>query len=434
MKLKKLGIAVLLWGCVSISSPVEAAVETFEGTGEYTISKFETIDVGQQYALQEAQRSVVQQAGVYVRSFSHSRDNVIVQDEVVAIASNVMRIHHTDFKNSIDAAGNVKIQAVIRADVDTADVEKGMKRGDLGIIMEKYMQLQAEYDRQKKEIERLKSSNISASQVDEIKANVKNAAEASKLDEEGNRLYYEKRYDEAIAKYNEAIRINPNGSNAYAHRSLAYLEHNTDIPSAMMDAEKAISLDDKNTIAYMNRGRIYLQAGDALHAIMDFSKATTLSPNNAEAYCWLGLAYIHSKNKEKSLEELTRAISVNPGYARAYFLRSGLFYFHFHRYDEALKDINMAISIEPNTPEYYCGRGHVYYRLAVKIDEKAAPAAKTLALETIDLFKLARSDFNHALSLNPNFSCGIFHIPTGDFYKPGNVRRRLEACNHAIER
>ncbi len=395
-------VAFLL-GVIMIFSAqcTEAAVETFTGVGEYTISKFETIDVGQQYALQEAQRNVVMQAGVYVHSFSHSANSTVVSDEVVAVASNVLKIHNRTFQNSIDAAGNVKITATISADVDSSEVEEGMKRSDLGIIAEKYMQLQKEYDKQKAEIEKLKLSNLTVEQVEGIKVNLKNLAEALRLDEEGNRLYYEKRYDEALAKYNESISLNPDSSNVYAHRALVYLDNKAEITKALMDTEKAISLDPKNVIAYINRGIIYRRGKDNLKAVLDFEKAVELNANNSVAYFWLGKAS-YSIDRNKSVESYTKAIDLNPNYAEAFagraFSKSVIASKSkdINIFKEAIFDATRAIDLNPYEPEWYINRAEVYQSMVVYYNGENNHRL------SIDYEKKELEDLKRARDINPN--------------------------------
>lgn len=68
----KLGInfiASLL--AVSIfSSACSAELKSFDGTGTYTMSSFETMNVAEQRAIQAAERDALEKAGVYVSSYT----------------------------------------------------------------------------------------------------------------------------------------------------------------------------------------------------------------------------------------------------------------------------------------------------------------------------------------------------------------------------
>ena len=72
----KLGInfiASLL--AVSIfSSACSAELKSFDGTGTYTMSSFETMNVAEQRAIQAAERDALEKAGVYVSSYTKNEN------------------------------------------------------------------------------------------------------------------------------------------------------------------------------------------------------------------------------------------------------------------------------------------------------------------------------------------------------------------------
>src|SRR4030042_5403968 len=73
----------------------------------------------------------------------------------------------------------------------------------------------------------------------------------------GKTLQDESKYDEAIAEFNEAIKIDPVFINAYISRGYTYiLKKQYDL--AIVDYTKAISLDPDNPIAFNGRGAAYL--------------------------------------------------------------------------------------------------------------------------------------------------------------------------------
>ncbi|MBR1646386.1 MAG: hypothetical protein IJ685_06375, partial [Selenomonadaceae bacterium] len=60
---------------------VGAAVQTFEGTGKYIMSEFETEEIAQKRAIQKATEDAQDKAGVYLTSFSKSVNANLVADE-----------------------------------------------------------------------------------------------------------------------------------------------------------------------------------------------------------------------------------------------------------------------------------------------------------------------------------------------------------------
>ena len=74
----------------------------------------------------------------------------------------------------------------------------------------------------------------------------------------GSILQREKRFGEAVAEYNEAIRLNPYDIISHTHRGEIYLQHGL-LAEAKADLEKAVSLDQEKNNAWAERAKILLQ-------------------------------------------------------------------------------------------------------------------------------------------------------------------------------
>ena len=104
------------------------------------------------------------------------------------------------------------------------------------------------------------------------------------------RLHQEGKLQEAIAGYNEAIRLDPTLAKAYSNRGSVY----TDLgqpETAILDYNQAISLDPKLAVAYSNRGKAYYDLGDLDNAIPDYDEALRLDPRLVVAYLNRGAVY-----------------------------------------------------------------------------------------------------------------------------------------------
>jgi len=96
-------------------------------------------------------------------------------------------------------------------------------------------------------------------------------------------------YDRAIADYGESIRLDPGHVPAYINRGLAYAAmHNND--KAMADYNQAIQLDPKSRLGYINRGLLHEAGGDYQGAFDDFEKAIQL--DSGDAYACNNLAWL----------------------------------------------------------------------------------------------------------------------------------------------
>jgi tetratricopeptide (TPR) repeat protein len=103
----------------------------------------------------------------------------------------------------------------------------------------------------------------------------------------GNENLSKEMYDQAIADYTQAIRIDPNYVDAYNQRGSAYINKG-DEDRAIADFTQVIRLDPNNALAYLWRGisyqNKYLYRGykqeDLNRALADRNKAFQLDPNS----------------------------------------------------------------------------------------------------------------------------------------------------------
>ena len=108
----------------------QAEIKTYEGVGEYIMSDFETPDIAKQRAKARAEQHAAEQAGVYVKSYTRTVNNTLVEDEITAIANMVIKIDDVQYiTNPVsEAGGSFQIVAKIRATVDSGRIDEWLKR------------------------------------------------------------------------------------------------------------------------------------------------------------------------------------------------------------------------------------------------------------------------------------------------------------------
>ena len=106
----------------------------------------------------------------------------------------------------------------------------------------------------------------------------------------GNTYCKLERYEEALADYSEAIRLNPEGPSAYVNRGNTYddLER---YEEALADYSEAIRLNPEDPSAYYNRGITYDDLECYEEALADYSEAIRLNPEDPSAYLNRGNTY-----------------------------------------------------------------------------------------------------------------------------------------------
>ncbi len=93
----------------------------------------------------------------------------------------------------------------------------------------------------------------------------------------GGELYDQGRLEEAIAEYDEAIRLDPQLTLAYNNRAATYVNLGQ-YQKAIQDYDKVIRLNPQLVVAYNNRGFAYDELGQHERAIQDYDEAIRLNP------------------------------------------------------------------------------------------------------------------------------------------------------------
>lgn len=104
--------------------------------------------------------------------------------------------------------------------------------------------------------------------------------EAEKFKAQGNALFKEKKYEEAIKQYNKAITLDPENASYYSNRAAAWsLKGNHD--SALADANKCIQKDPNFVKGYSRKGKAYFDMGKMAEAEESYKEGLSKEPGNA---------------------------------------------------------------------------------------------------------------------------------------------------------
>ena len=143
----------------------------------------------------------------------------------------------------------------------------------------------------------------------------------------------------------------------YFNQGLNYY-YNNNYSAALINIDKAISLDSAVSDYYLNRGAIKeLVYDDFISALDDYTKAVELNDKNAVAYYNIGCVLSDYGNDMDAIELFKKAIEIYPDYYPAYF-NYACSQFRLKNYDDALKNFETAANFDnthANNALYYIG-------------------------------------------------------------------------------
>ena len=376
--MKKFLSAALIASSLLFMPTTQAEVQSYTGEGEYYMSDFETFDVAQKRAKQRAEQNACEKAGVFVKSFSRTKNFELDEDVIETMTSGILNIIDTKMNRENFDNNTTRIHVTVYVNIDSDDVLKWLRKSEterenLVKQMEDLRRANADQERQIAELKKLLSEATAQRDKDTIAQ--KFAAEdkiflSNQKVSEAWQRYYQKDYNGAIRLHTEAIELNPDNALAYYGRAYAYSDLKN-YSQAIADCTKAVQFDSPRLVdAYNNRGEAYRKSGNYRAAIEDYNKALELNPAYFRAYNNRGIAYGALGDYTRAFADYDKAIELKPDYALAYYNR-GWTNLKLKNCERAVADFSKYIQLAPNDPDGYVNRGVCYRVLG---DEAKAQA------------------------------------------------------------
>lgn len=158
-------------------------------------------------------------------------------------------------------------------------------------------------------------------------------------------LLDEGKTDEAIADFDEAVKLDPKNSYAWANRGIAHAwkNDNKEVP----DLDKATALDPENPVIPRARGIAAEFRGDYPTAIKEYSKSIDKDPTNIFAYMHRASSYRTMDETKKALEDTDALLKMGVKMANVRLLRANIFRADGNSQD-ALREAELLLSENPD--------------------------------------------------------------------------------------
>jgi len=176
----------------------------------------------------------------------------------------------------------------------------------------------------------------------------------------GNAWFEKERYDQAMADYNEAIRLDPNFADAYFERGRTWYYGFGSARRAIGDYSEAIRLNPDHADAYFFRAYAWRLLDDIDRAITDMTEVIRIEPTNVEAYMLRGGDWYLKGEYDRAIADFTDAIRIDPNEGKAYGWRARAWLAKGET-DRAIADYSEAVRVEPKVADHPADRGFAYF-------------------------------------------------------------------------
>jgi tetratricopeptide (TPR) repeat protein len=255
---------------------------------------------------------------------------------------------------------------------------------------------------------------------------------AEALSNRGLTLHQLRRFDEALACYDRALRMRSDHAEALSNRG-ATLKELKRFEEALANLDRALALRPHLAETLSNRCDVLRKLRRFDEALASSDNLLKAEPGRAEALCNHGVILGELKRFEEALASFDAALKVQPNYAEALSNR-GLVLHELKRFEEALACYESALKVRPDYAEALSNCGTTLRELqwfedalacfdrALKMRPDFAEALSIRGLVLLDLerFEEALASYDRAIKVKPEFAEAHYNqalccLLTGDF-------------------
>ncbi|HUI08140.1 MAG TPA: tetratricopeptide repeat protein [Verrucomicrobiae bacterium] len=230
------------------------------------------------------------------------------------------------------------------------------------------------------------------------------------------------RIQEAITRYQVALRINPDVAAVHDNLGVA-LELAGKINDAIGHYEQAVRIEPDDVEAHYDFGNALREAGKATEAIGQYEQALKIKPDFAEAENNLGIALAQTGNLQDAIGHYRRALRLMADYAEAHY-NLGVALARLGQVPEAVGHLEEALRLRPDYAEVHYNLGLVLARegrvpeaiahweqaLKIKPDYAEVHVNLGIASERAGRAAEAIGHYEEALRLKPRYAEAHYNL------------------------
>jgi Flp pilus assembly protein TadD len=137
--------------------------------------------------------------------------------------------------------------------------------------------------------------------------------QAAALTQEGVDLFFKTFYNDALARFDAAIELDPAFARPYAAKAFCLMQLGNP-REGLSYANKALALDPNNAVYYTTRGFLQHRLADDEGAVADFARAVELDPGDFRVYYNVACYWAERGDEAECRFNLEQAVELAPGH------------------------------------------------------------------------------------------------------------------------
>jgi tetratricopeptide (TPR) repeat protein len=227
----------------------------------------------------------------------------------------------------------------------------------------------------------------------------------------GNDRFWERRYEEAIAAYNESLRLTPNNLAEVLCNKGAALAQIQRYEEALLVLDEVIKVEPDFPGAWYNRGAVFSQRYQYEEAVAAYNEALKYKSDFFDAWINRGDSLDELGQYKEAVESYDKALKLKLDDFIAWYNR-GILLGKLGRYKEAIESYDKALKLKSDFPEAWINRGY--------------------ALNKLGCYKESIASCEEALKYNPDHPQAWFNIACSQS-QLGEIDQAIASLQKAIE-
>jgi tetratricopeptide (TPR) repeat protein len=162
----------------------------------------------------------------------------------------------------------------------------------------------------------IQARNETLKNLESVKSTVQDDKSAGERVQAGIVSARKKNYSEAIAAFEEALKINPENATVWVYKA-EVLDRMGEHQEALAAADKAVETDPLDEGTWIAQGTALDNLGRYGKASDSFDRALDINPENVVAWCNKGIALSHDLDFPDAYHAFSQALKIDPGYEDA---------------------------------------------------------------------------------------------------------------------